>query len=168
MYQQVLVGTDGSMTATRAVEAAARIARAHDAELTIAHVFNPRQGLRQEVARAEAPDEFKWRLSPGGAADTIVEGAVDRARVAAGDGSLRVRTRSEPGRAIPVLLGLIDDMDPDALVIGNRDMPTRLRFRRSVARTLSRRATCDVVIVDTLGRRDKRRKTVSAQVLRLA
>ena len=164
MYERVLVGTDGSLTADRAVEAAALIARAHGSELIIAHAFPARPTVAERVARSEAPDEVKWRLSPGAIAEALVQSAVDQARTAVGGDrqSLWVRGRCEPGAPIPVLLGLIDELDPDALVIGNRDMPGRIRIRRSVARTLAHRATCDVVVVDTVGRRDERRRRRAA------
>jgi nucleotide-binding universal stress UspA family protein len=83
-------------------------------------------------------------------------------------GTVRVRGRCEPGRPIPVLLSLVEELDPDALVIGNRDMPLRFRAHRSVARAVSRRAACDVVIVDTLGRRHERRATIRRPELGLA
>jgi nucleotide-binding universal stress UspA family protein len=55
------------------------------------------------------------------------------------------------------MLALVAELDPDALVVGNRDMQGRLRLHRSVARVLAHRAACDVVIIDTVGRRQHRR-----------
>jgi nucleotide-binding universal stress UspA family protein len=156
VYERVLVGTDGSGTASRAVEAAGLVASAHGAELVIAHAFSPRPTPGQKIAWLEAPDELRWRLSVGVIAEATVLTAIERALAVAGD-RVRVDGRCEPGHPVPVLLGLIDELDPDVLVIGNRDMPRRIRAHRSVARALSRRATCDVVVVDTIGRRQRRR-----------
>lgn len=167
MYERILVGTDGSETATRAVEAAASMTRVHGAALTVAYAFPPGQTPALRAAQREAPEEIKWRLSPGALAETTVQHAVEQARAIAGD-ELRIIGRSEPGHPVTVLLGLIDELDPDALVVGNRDMPGRLRLRRSVARALARRAACDVVAVDTLRLREARRGNAARPAVRLA
>ena len=143
MYDHVLVGTDGSATATRAVEAAARLAHAHRAKLTIAHAFKP----REVSGPADAPVEHGWRVTAGGAADLLVTAAADRAH-AASCGGITVETRVEPGHPMPVLLSLVRELEPCAVVVGNADIH-RLRVRRSLGHALSRRASADVVVVDT-------------------
>lgn len=151
MYDHVLVGTDGSETATRAVEAAARLAHAHDARLTIAYAFSSKLGR----AAAEVPaQELDWRSTPGGIAESIVAEAVGVAQSAA-CGALRVDTRAEPGHPVAVLLALADELTPDAVVVGNADV-RRPRVRRSVGHALTRRVAGDVVVVDTVGRRRRR------------
>lgn len=158
MYARVLVGTDGSATATRAVEAAARLAMTHGAELVVAHAFSPRASGAHRRAWLEAPEDFRWQLSSGSMAEDTMEAAIRHARAVTG-GSVPISGRFEPGTPVQVLLELIDDLDPDVLVIGNRDISARIRTRRSVSRALVRRASCDVVLADTLGRRQQRRGT---------
>lgn len=155
MYERVLVGTDGSGTATRAVVGAATIALNSGAELTIAHAFSPRPSSNLQRAWLVAPEDLRWRLSIGTIAEATVQTAVERAHAVAGD-DLPVVGRWEPGGPANVLLGLIDELDVDAVVIGNRDMTGWVRGHRSVGRALSRRARCDVVIIDTTGRRGNR------------
>lgn len=155
MYERILVGADGSDTATRAVETAARLAVAHDAGLVIAHVYSPRLTAAQQRAWHEAPEEQRWRHSSGSVAEGTLHAAV-RHVTETTEGAVRVHGRCDPGRPVPVLLALVDELDPDLLVIGNRDMPGRIRARPSVSRALARRASCDVTIVDTLGRRQQR------------
>lgn len=116
MYGRVLVGTDGSATATRAVEAAARLARAHDAELVVGHPFPTRLTPTQHHAWHEAPEELRWRLSSGSIAEDTVQAAVRCAETVAGPAA-RMRGRCEPGHPVPVLLSLIDKLDPDVLVM---------------------------------------------------
>lgn len=167
MYERILVGTDGSDTATRAVEAAARLAVAHDADLVIAHVYAPRPAPAQQRAWHDAPEEMRWRLSIGSVAEGILDAAV-RHVMKTTEGCVRVHGRCEPGRPVPVLLALVDELDPDLLVIGNRDMPGRIRSRPSVSRALACRASCDVTIVDTLGRRQQRLRRTRRAVAPLA
>ena len=124
MYDLVLVGTDGTITASRAVESAARLAHAHNARLTIAHAFSPRAepGLERSVR-----DELPWLGTPGTAAEALVLSAADLAQEAT-CGALDVDVRAEPGTPRAVLCSLIDELGPDAVVIGNADA------RRSLTR----------------------------------
>lgn len=152
MYAHVLVGTDGLPTGTHAVEAAALLAQAHHADLTVAHAFRPtRHAVHPDAA---LPVEMRWMCSPGSVADGVVQDAVRRAQAVV-CGGVGVVGRAEPGSPVPVLLALINELDVDAVVIGNADI--RGRGSRSVGRALSRQAACDVVIVDTAGRSERRR-----------
>ncbi len=144
MYAHVLVGTDGSATATLAVEAAARLAKAHDARLTIVHAFRP--GVVPTPPEDEAR-EFGWRFTAGAMADELVAQAMRRAQDAAG-GGLAIETRSEPGRPVAVLVAAVGALKPDAVVVGNADIRAG-RSYRSVGHSLSRRVDSDVVIVVT-------------------
>lgn len=167
MYERILVGTDGSETAAVAVEAAARLARTHDAELVVAHAYPTRLTPAQQRAWSEAPEEVRWKLSCGTIAENLVRAEVERAKAEAGS-EILVQGRSEPGRPVPVLVGLIDELDPDAVVVGNRDMAGPMGSYRSVGRAIAAKATCDVIIVDTVGRRDQRRRGTLGPVVGIA
>ncbi|GAC1324809.1 MAG: universal stress protein [Mycobacteriales bacterium] len=158
MYQRILVGTDGSDTAAQAVDAAARLAWTHGAELVIGHAYPLRSTPAEQRAWSTAPAEIRHRCSSGSVAESTIHDAVRRAQAVAGP-LVKVSGRYEPGRPVPVLIALVDELDPDVVVIGNRDMPGLFRSGRSVGRAVSRRAGCDVVIVDTLGLRERRRAT---------
>jgi nucleotide-binding universal stress UspA family protein len=144
VYDHVLVGTDGSATATLAVEAAARLAEAHQAKLTIVHAFKPGAVplVNDDVAR-----DVSWHLTAGTIADKVVAVAEQLAQAAVG-GRLDIETHPAPGKPVAVLLSAIDLLQPDAVVVGNADV-RRVRMRRSVGHALSRRVRSDVVIVDT-------------------
>ena len=145
MYDHVLVGTDGSVTATRAVEAAARLAHAHDARLTIAHAFPP--SVTRLRAGSPMPEEFSWLQTPGGAADALVLTAIEAAQQAA-CGALTVDGRAEVGHPRAVLRVLVDELQPDAVVVGNADARRSLT-RRGLGTWLAGRTHADLVIVDT-------------------
>ena len=80
MYDHVLVGTDGSATATKAVEAAAQLAPVHRARLTIAHAFDPREPGPRDSRGLET--EFPWLWSSGARAEALVNAAIDDAQAA--------------------------------------------------------------------------------------
>lgn len=92
--------------------------------------------------------EVSWRFTVGGAAEALVLAAADRAQSVAG-ADLRIDTRAEPGHPVPVLLALVRELEPDAVVVGNADVH-RARVRPSIGHALSRKAIGDVVIVDTV------------------
>lgn len=156
MYERVLVGTDGSETATKAVEAAALTAFAHAADLTIVHAFSVPWAGTWANTDPDVPDDLRWRLTPGAIAESTVEAAIERAHSVCA-GPLVVHGGCETGRPVPVLLELIDELHADAVVVGNRDLQGRVRALRSVGRALARSAPCDVIIADTVERRARRR-----------
>lgn len=155
MYERVLVGTDGSESATRAVESAARLAGLHDAELIVGHGFSTRLTGAQRRWWAVAPAEHRWRYSPGTIAEATVDSAVARARDVAGD-SLVVTGVCTPGDPVPVLVDAARRVEADLLVIGNRS--------RRIERAVCRRAPCDVLVVDTTGRREGTRARVAGRL----
>jgi nucleotide-binding universal stress UspA family protein len=145
MYDLILVGTDGSATASRAVEFAARLAQSNQARLTIAHAFSPKPSL--DVDPSAFDRDLTWRTTPGGSAEGVVDAAVDVAQAAA-CGGLVVDTRIEPGTPRAVLRKLIAELQPDAVVVGNADTRRRIGGR-GLGASLLRRTTTDILVVNT-------------------
>jgi nucleotide-binding universal stress UspA family protein len=150
MYERIVVGTDGSETATRAVETAAEVARAWNAALCVTAAYAPKLTPDQRFNWEATPEDARWRLSAGSMADEVVQEAVRRAR-AAGGPALDVDGRAEPGNPADVILRVADAVDAGMVIVGNRDMTGWGRLRGSVGHTLTRRAACDVLVVDTVG-----------------
>jgi ubiquinone biosynthesis protein len=125
--RRILVGTDGSETAERAVAWAADMAARYEAELLLVSV------LAEQDGRAE-------------------EALATRARELAGErGRARVLLDDSPARAI---VGAAEAHDVDVIVVGSVGMSGRREFLLdNVPNRVSHNAPCTVVIVDTLGRR---------------
>lgn len=123
-YRAVLVGTDGSDTATRAVRRASEVAAASQARLLVAFVGDAEAG----------------------------PAVLDRA-VAALAGTLPApETRLLSGDPADALLGLAEVEQVDLLVVGNKGMAGAQRFLLgSVPNKVSHRARCDVLVVHTTG-----------------
>lgn len=148
MYHHVLVGTDGSPTATRAVTAAAQLAQIDGARLTIAHAF-PAQVAPEALAGRLVDADLRWLAWPGTVAESVLARGVEHAqRVACG--GLRVVGRAEPGRPVGVLAALAGELAADVVVVGNADV-WRRRFRRGIGAMVARRVLIDVIVVDTIG-----------------
>lgn len=145
-YRNVVVGTDGSETATSAVRVAAELAAASGARLTVVTAFVPHPA---ETARAmeEAPEEIRWRITESGQAD---EKAGEACRLARELGVKDVRARAEPGDPADALIDVTEDTGGDLIVVGSKGMTSASRFvLGSVPNTVSHHAPCDVLIVPT-------------------
>jgi nucleotide-binding universal stress UspA family protein len=130
--RKIVVGTDTSARAERAVEEAARLARAEGAELVVLYV-RPSQAAREAIDGDKAPDPASY---------------LDRIRGRLGD--MRARIRTEDGDAADGIVRAAVDEHADLIVVGNRgiDGPRR-SFLRSVPARVVNRAPCSVFIVDT-------------------
>ena len=132
MIQKVLVGTDTSASADLAVEAAADLARTHEAELLVLYV-RPRSHTTEaaDPNKAADPDGYLSRMAPRFPA-------------------VRVRSWSEEGDAAERLCEVAADERVDTIVVGNRGVHgPRWRVRESVPTMVVRHSPCSVFIVDT-------------------
>jgi nucleotide-binding universal stress UspA family protein len=145
-YQRIVVGTDGSETASRAVEHAARLAVSVGASLIAVTAYDPHpQGLERD--RADAPEDLKWRITASGLADDRAQDAVHLARKI---GVTKATALSEAGTAADALLDVAERRRADLIVVGSKGMSSPGRFLLgSVPNAVSHHAPCDVMIVRT-------------------
>jgi nucleotide-binding universal stress UspA family protein len=127
---RIVVGTDGSDSAARAVEHAARLARTAGAELLVAHVYRTR-----DPAEATAPRDL---------------GASLLRDVAARHGEgLTVRSVLREGPAGDVLVALAAEENAGLVVVGNRGLGRRRVLIGTVPARVAAGAPCDVFIAHT-------------------
>jgi nucleotide-binding universal stress UspA family protein len=144
MYQIIVVGTDGSPTADRAVQTAADIARSWGSELHIVTAVRmPRSGT---ASASGAP------LVDSGAGQALVEEAAkvvgEKATEKFGDG-LKVHAHSAQGNADDVILNSAVDVGADLIVVGSKGMRGARRYLGSVPNSVAHGAHCDVLVVKT-------------------
>jgi nucleotide-binding universal stress UspA family protein len=124
-YRTVLVGTDGSITAGRAVQRAVAVAKASEARLIVAYVGDKDTGR------------------------TVLSGIDPQHR----DAGVEIETTLLTGDPAAALIGLAGAEHADLIVVGNKGMTGAQRFLLgSVPNKVSHNATCDVLIVHTTGR----------------
>ncbi|HEX6476257.1 MAG TPA: universal stress protein [Acidimicrobiales bacterium] len=143
--QRIVVGTDGSPTATLAVRRAATLAKLFGAELRVlsAHREASRGGL---WAGATPPDQ-NWLATASAAAQQVAENAAGVAREL---GVNEVSPRSMSAEPADALLDEAEAWKADLIVVGSVGMRTRTRFvLGSVPNKVAHHAPCDVLIVDT-------------------
>ena len=127
MYQTIVVGTDGSERASRAVGWAADLAVACDATL---HVIHAIQGTREGVAQAG-------------------QAIVDHVAAELEGHEVRLRTHVIQGHAVDAILDFAYHSGADLIVVGNRGMTGKGRFLGSVPNAIAHTARCAVMIVPT-------------------
>jgi nucleotide-binding universal stress UspA family protein len=160
-YQKILVGTDGSPTATRAVDAAAELAAALGATPTILCAYQPptKEELDQlkhlgdplaqwkagRVVR-EVPEEFRWRIPGAEQAEDVLDRAAEHVQRHGVD----VESRAEEGHAAEVLIATAESEGFDLIVVGSVGMSGAKRFMLgNVPHRVSHHAPTDVLILRT-------------------
>jgi nucleotide-binding universal stress UspA family protein len=137
MIKRIVVGTDGSETATEAVRQAADLAAALDGELHI---------LTSYVTAMADVDKLRDDYTPGETADNVLE----TARAIGEDHGVEVITHKGAADPADSLLDLAETVDADLLVVGNRGMRGAKRFfLGSVPNAVAAHAPCAVMIVKT-------------------
>ena len=144
MYQNIVVGTDCSATADRAVLKAAAVAKMTGARL---HVVCAHREPIPAMAAAEAPTVFVGNVTAEAIhAQTVhVEALAERLRA---DG-VDVEARVETGGAAATLVGVADVVDADLLVVGDRGLKGVRGLLGSVPSRVAHRACIDVLVVHT-------------------
>jgi nucleotide-binding universal stress UspA family protein len=144
MYQSIVVGTDGSETAQRAVDHATRLAAALGGRLHLVSAYQPLRGSRIDAPEGAAK---VWAIAPDAEVEAIVEEALARIRAT----GVTVKSHTVTGDPADALLEVAERENADLIVVGNRGMHGMHRVLGSVPNKVSHRARCSVLIVATAG-----------------
>ncbi|HET9732920.1 MAG TPA: universal stress protein [Acidimicrobiales bacterium] len=143
MSETIVVGTDGSPTAEKAVRHASTLAARLGASIMVVTVFDRRGDLSP---MGSVPEDVSWTDTAGGRGEEIAARAVD---IAKQEGVDVVRHRAVPGDPGTALLEVATEIDASIVVVGSRGMTGTGRLFGSVPNHVSHNATCDVLIVHT-------------------
>jgi nucleotide-binding universal stress UspA family protein len=147
VFASVLVGTDGSDTASAAVAEAITLAARFQARLLIVSAYEPVSGLRLREELRSAPGDAQWMISAREDVLAVLEQARERA---SGAGVAEVETFARQGDAADAIIDIAEDQGCDLIVVGNRGMTGARRFLLgSVPNKISHHAPCSVLIVRT-------------------
>ncbi len=146
MFDRIVVGTDGSETATEAVREAIELAKLSKAKLEIVSAYEPvpQQRLKEEsehisgdVAHAVNPRED-------------VQFVLDKAAAEAKKAKVDVVTHPREGDPADAILDVAEENHADLVMVGNKGMTGARRFLLgSVPNKISHHSPCDVWIVKT-------------------
>jgi nucleotide-binding universal stress UspA family protein len=141
MLSTVAVGTDGSATASKALEAAVEIARRFDAKLFVLSAFQG-TGSRPRGA-TPGSEELQWEFDN----DARVREMLSRTEQELRERKIDCSTLVDEGDPAEVLVRLAEECGADLLVIGNRGMQRRVLG--SVPNSVTHKAPCSVYVVKT-------------------
>lgn len=161
-YAKVLVGTDGSPTAMRAVTAASRLAQCLGAHELIVCAHEPLSDAEREQLASDpndpvaqwgtggaakaTPDEFRWRIAGAAQAEDVLERAAERALKE----GVEAEVRAPEGHPAEVLCSIAKDEGFDVIVVGSVGMTGARRFMLgNVPHRVSHSAPTDVLILRT-------------------
>ena len=140
MLSTVAVGTDGSATAAKAVEAAVDIAERFGAKLVLLSAF---EGTDRPTDSGSGADERQWAFNN----DARVRELLSRTEHDLRERKIDCSTMQDEGDPAEVLVRLAEQCGADLLVIGNVGMHRRVLG--SVPNTVTHKAPCSVYVVKT-------------------
>jgi nucleotide-binding universal stress UspA family protein len=144
-HRRIVVGTDGSPTATAAVRRASALAWSQAAHLHVVSVYDPHR-LPGPAELSGLEESMRWKASPGQKAEVI---ANEGAQIAQRNG-VEATAHAEPGDPARVLLKVAERVGADLIVVGNKGMDGRMGLLApTVPNRVSHHARCDVLVVAT-------------------
>ena len=145
MFRSIVVGTDGSDTATQAVRQAIDLARAVGARIELVSAYEPVSDarLREEIV---VPEDLHWIINPRKDVVATLEAAAAEVRGA----GVEVEVFARQGDPADAILDVAEERGSDLIVVGNKGMTGAKRFLLgSVPNKISHHAPCSVLIIRT-------------------
>lgn len=145
MFGSIVVGTDGSDTATQAVRQATELARAVGARIELVSAYEPVSDarLREEIV---VPEDLHWIINPREDVVATLEAAAAEIRAA----GVEVEVFARQGDPADAILDVAEERGSDLIVLGNKGMTGAKRFLLgSVPNKVSHHAPCSVLIIRT-------------------
>ena len=146
MFRSIVVGTDGSQTAEKAVTAAIELAALSGAALELVSAYEPVSNQRLREESREVPKDLEWMVNPR----EDVEGTLKEAAEKLKEQGVDVETYSRQGDPADAILDVAEEQNADLIVVGNKGMTGAKRFLLgSVPNKVSHHAPCSVMIIRT-------------------
>jgi nucleotide-binding universal stress UspA family protein len=146
MFDRIVVGTDGSETATEAVRTAIELAKLSKGKLEIVSAYQPvsQQRLRDEGEGISG--DVSHTVNPREDVQLVLGNAAAEAKKA----KVEVVTHPREGDPADAILDVAEENNADLVLVGNKGMTGARRFLLgSVPNKISHHAPCDVWIVKT-------------------
>lgn len=141
MNGPIVVGTDGSTTATEAVMRATQLAAAFGQTLHIVHAADP-----QRINAKDLPAEFRGSIVAS--QDNVLDDAASRGRQA----GATVEVHQVQGDAAEAILDVAEQVGADLIVVGNKGIGSVKRFvLGNVPSKVVHNSPCSTHVVHTSG-----------------
>ncbi|MGH9010156.1 MAG: universal stress protein [Acidimicrobiia bacterium] len=146
MFASIVVGTDGSATATAAVQRACALAEAHSSDLHIVSAYPSSVAPLVAMGRDPAsvpPDDRDADVC------AAVERMLEAVRQQLAGAGVKITTHAVGYDPVTAILHVAKAQQADLIVVGNKGMQGPQRKLGSVPDVLAHTAPCDVLIVNT-------------------
>jgi nucleotide-binding universal stress UspA family protein len=142
----MVVGTDGSDTASEAVRQATELAERLGAKVHLVSAYEPVPEGRLREERQQVPGDLQWMVNPReDVSDTLAAAAQGLQ-----DAGVEVETHAREGDPADAILDVAEEQHADLIVVGNKGMTGAKRFLLgSVPNKVSHHAPCSVMIIRT-------------------
>ena len=146
MFKTIVVGTDGSETASKAVAEAVGLAKAVGAKVLIVSAYEPVSDARLREEGRQVPADMQWMVNPREDVDSTLQDAAGGAQ----DAGVEIETFARQGDPADAILDVAEEQGADLIVVGNKGMTGAKRFLLgSVPNKVSHHAPCSVLIIRT-------------------
>src|SRR4051812_27544630 len=146
MFSSIVVGTDGSETAHKAVQQATDLAKQVGATVSLVSAYEPVSNQRLREESREVPKDLEWMVNPREDVEATLKDAAEKVEGA----GVKVDTFAREGDAADAILDVAGEQHADLIVVGNKGMPGARRFLLgSVPNKVPHHAPCSVLITRT-------------------
>jgi nucleotide-binding universal stress UspA family protein len=146
MFGSIVVGTDGSETASEAVRQATELAKSVGAKVHLVSAFEPVGNQRLREERQQVPEDLSWSVNQREDVDATLREAAEQIQGA----GVEVETYARQGDPADAILDVAEEKNADLIVVGNKGMSGAKRFLLgSVPNKVSHHAPCSVMIIRT-------------------
>ena len=146
MFKRIVIGTDGSETASEAVRQATELAKMSGARLDIVSAYEPIPRTRLQEEQRQAPGDVQYEISPREDVNLTLDSAAGTAR----NEGLEDQTHAMEGDPADAILDVAEEVKADLIIVGNKGMTGARRFLLgSVPNKVSHHAPCSVMIIQT-------------------
>jgi nucleotide-binding universal stress UspA family protein len=146
MFGSIVVGTDGSGTASEAVRQATELANAVGAQIHLVSAFEPVGNQRLREEKQQVPEDMSWMVNQREDVDATLREAAETIKQA----GVEVEIYARQGDPADAILDVAEEKNADLIVVGNKGMSGAKRFLLgSVPNKVSHHAPCSVMIIRT-------------------
>jgi nucleotide-binding universal stress UspA family protein len=147
VFRSIVVGTDGSDTATQAVRQAIELASSVGARIELVSAYEPVSDARLREESIVVPRDLQWMINPREDVLATLEAAAGEIRAA----GVEVEMFARQGDPADAILDVAEERGSDLIVVGNKGMTGAKRFLLgSVPNKVSHHAPCSVLIIRTV------------------
>lgn len=146
VFGSIVVGTDGSDTASEAVRQATELAQRVGAKLHLVSAYEPVPEGRLRDERQQVPDDLQFMVNPREDVNGLLGQAGDHIQQL----GIEVETHAREGDPADAILDVAEEQKAGLIVVGNKGMTGAKRFLLgSVPNKVSHHAPCSVMIIRT-------------------